>query len=382
MKNFIRILTLSLLLLAPLSACGSPVAATPTAAETAAPVPAGDADSSITVTDALGRTVTLTEPPSRIVIAGKANAMLVDAAYLFPEAATHIAAIAKAGQGSDFLPIVDPDAARKLSLEGDAGPEQIAAAQPDLVILKSFMAGKLGAPIEDLGIPVLYLDLETPGQYVRDLGTLGIVFQDEARAQEVIDFYHSRMERVRQGVDGLSDEQRPHVLVLQHSAKGGETAYNVPPASWMQTQLVEMAGGRPVWTDAQSGKGWTVVGLEQIAAWDPQQIYIVDYFADPAEAVAKFVADPNAQGLQAVQSGQVFAFPKDTYSWDQPDPRWILGLTWLAAHIHPEIFADVDMRQEVQTFYQSLYGLDEAAINDQLLPLLDATLPQPLSTND
>lgn len=348
-----------LLALLLLSACGRGASPTPSA---------------LTVTDALGREVTLAAPPQRIVVAGKATIMIVDALYLFPEGPQRLAAVGTTAQGGDFLPIVDPNAAAKATLGGEAGPEQIAAAGPDLVILKSYLREKLGAPVEALGIPVFYVSLETPEQYFTELRALGQVLGNPARAEEVITFYQERMERVQKRVADIPDDGKPRVLVLQHSAKGGETAYAVPPAAWMQTLLVQMAGGRPVWLDVQ-GSGWTVVTLEQMAAWDPDQIYVIDYFGDPVQAVEGLRADPVARNLRAVQTGQVFAFPKDTYSWDQPDARWILGLQWLASHIHPDRFADLDILQEFTTFYRTLYRLDDSAIEGQLRPLLRGSLP-------
>ena len=355
MRRTITIL-LALLLL---SACGRGASPTPSA---------------LTVTDALGREVTLAAPPQRIVVAGKATIMIVDALYLFPEGPQRLAAVGTTAQGGDFLPIVDPNAAAKATLGAEAGPEQIAAAGPDLVILKSYLREKLGAPVEALGIPVFYVSLETPEQYFTELRALGQVLGNEARAEEVVAFYRERTERVQKRVADIPDDGKPRVLVLQHSAKGGETAYAVPPAAWMQTLLVQMAGGRPVWLDVQ-GSGWTVVTLEQMAAWDPDQVYVVDYFGDPVQAVEGLRADPVARNLRAVQAGQVFAFPKDTYSWDQPDTRWILGLQWLASHIHPDRFADLDILQEFTTFYRTLYRLDDSAIEGQLRPLLRGSLP-------
>lgn len=330
--------------------------------------------SPLSVTDALGREVTLAAPPQRIVVAGKATIMIVDALYLFPEGPQRLAAVGSTGQGGDFLPIVDPNAAAKATLGSETGPEQIAAAGPDLVLLKSYMREKLGAPVEALGIPVFYVSLETPEQYFTELRALGQLLGNPARAEEVVAFYQERMERVRGRVADIPDEGKPRVLVLQHSAKGGETAFSVPPAAWMQTRLVGMAGGRPAWLDVQ-GSGWTVVTLEQIAAWDPDQVYVIDYFGDPREAVERLQADPVARNLKAVRDGQVFAFPKDTYSWDQPDTRWILGLQWLAAHIHPDRFADLDILQEFTRFYRTLYRLDDAAIEGRLRPLLKGSLP-------
>jgi iron complex transport system substrate-binding protein len=53
-----------------------------------------------------------------------------------------------------------------------------------------------------------------------------------------------------------------------------------------------------------------------------------------------------------------------------PDPRWILGVTWMATKIHPDRFADVDIMQEVYEFYGQMYGMDQAAVEQHIVPRL------------
>ncbi len=154
---------------------------------------------SFTVNDALGREITFEQAPQRIVLAGKALFMVADAIYLFPEAGQNIVALGSTGQGSgNFIPMIDPTFADKISLASDAGAEQIAAAQPDCVIMKSSNAEKLGKPLEELKIPVVYLDFETPDQYERDLASLGQLFQNPDRAAEVAAFYQGKVDSISQ----------------------------------------------------------------------------------------------------------------------------------------------------------------------------------------
>lgn len=355
-------LAIVLLLLLTLTAC-VPLAAPPATAPAAPAV--------FTVTDALGRSVTFQAPPQRIALVGRALFMVADAAYLFPEAGARITAIGKTNQMQrDFLPLVDASYGAKTQLGLEAGPEQIAATQPDAVILKSSNAEKLGKPLETLGIPVVYVDFETPEQYQRDLQILGQVFGNTARAAELAAYFQAEVTQVSRAVAGLAEEQKPRVLLMYYTDRDGAIAFNVPPLAWMQTLLVEMAGGRPVWRDAQLGGGWTKVSLEQIAAWDPDQVYVVTYTVQVDEVAAKLKADPQWQLLRAVKEGRFYAFPGDFFSWDQPDTRWILGLKWLAAAMHPDRFPDLDVRAEARRFYRDLYGLDDAAFAQHVQPLL------------
>ncbi len=339
------------------------------------PLPATTATAAaILITDALGREVSLPAAPQRIVITGKALALIADAVYTFPEAPERIVGLGNAGQGTNnFIALIDPEYSQKAVLENNAGAEQIAALQPDLVILKSYLAESVGAPIEALGIPVIYVDFETPEQYTRDMAILGQVFQNQSRAEEINAFYEAKVDAVQSAVQGVS--ARPRVLMLYYSDKDGNVAFNVPPLAWMQTQMVLMAGGQPVWADANPVSGWTQVTLEQIAAWDADQIFVVAYNANPSDVVAGLETDPSWMALGAVQENQLYAFPFDLYSWDQPDPRWILGLTWLGGRLHPEQFPGLDIVAEAQTFYETLYGLDAAFFEQNILPTFKGDLP-------
>jgi len=332
------------------------------------------ASDAIIITDALERQVSLSSVPERIVITGKALIMIADAAYIFPEAPERIVGLGNAGQGdSNFIALIDPGYTTKAVLENNAGAEQIAALQPDLVILKSYLAETVGRPIEAIGIPVIYVDFETPEQYTRDLAIFGQVFQNPDRASEVAAYYQTKAEQIQQAVSDTKTQ--PRVLMLYYNDKDGNVAFNVPHADWMQTRIVEMAGGIPIWTEANLGSGWTQVSLEQIAAWDADQIFIIAYRQDSADVTAALEADPNWQALAAVQNGQLHAFPGDLYSWDQPDVRWLLGLTWLAGQLHPERFPELDITAEARAFYENLYGLDSAFFEGNILATFKGDLP-------
>ncbi len=327
----------------------------PSATPTPTPAPP------LTVQDGLGRPVRLAAPPQRIVIAGKAGLLIADAVYAFPQARGRVVALSRRSQTAAalrFLGLLDPRLEEKRLLERDVSAEHIAALHPDVVLMKGFLAPKLGAAVEALGIAVYYVQMERAATYPREFRDLGVLLGEPQRGAALAAYYRQKIAQVQART--AHAEGQPKVLFLQHTAKGGVTAYKVPPASWLQADMVRLAGGQPVWAQGQAAN-WQVVSLEQIAAWQPDQIYIADYFADPAQAVAAFQADPIARRLAAVQAGQVYPFPKDFLSWDQPDPRWILGLLWLSAHIHPQASPSIAMDEEVGAFYQQVYGLDEAA---------------------
>jgi iron complex transport system substrate-binding protein len=328
------------------------------------------------VTDSTGHTATLNGIPERIAIAGKATIMVQDAIYMFPDALDRVIALENRNQSAySFLPVIDPGLEDKSIFEKNVGPEQLAAVKPDLVIMKSFMAEDLGDPLEQLDIPVVYLDLETPEAFYQDISTLGQVFGNESRAEEIVDYYQEHVSWVEGLVSEVSDNAKPGVLILQYSDKGGEVAFKVPPVSWLQTTLVEIAGGDPVWKELEISGGWAVVNLEQIAAWDPDQIYIIDYSGNAEQVKADLMDNQIWSNFKAVEEGQLYAFPYDFYSWDQPDTRWLLGLEWLATKIHSDATAELSILEEVEDFYSVLYLMDSDTFETEVLPLLIGDIP-------
>jgi iron complex transport system substrate-binding protein len=330
----------------------------------------------VEITDATGHTEILDGVPDRIAIAGKATIMVQDAIFMFPEAVDRVIALENRSQSAfSFLPFIDPGIAEKEIFEKNVGPEQIAAVQPELVLMKSFMAEKLGGPLGQLNLPVLYLDLETPEAFYQDIHTLGQVFGDEKRAEEITEFYQSRVSMVDEYVTGIPEDQKPSVLILQYSDREGEVAFKVPPVSWLQTSLVEISGGIPVWKEIDTGGGWVVVNLEQIAAWDPDQVFIISYDGNASAVKADLIENPIWSNFRAVQNDQLYAFAYDFYSWDQPDTRWILGLQWLATKIQPDLTTKIDILEEVSEFYSVLYGMDQESIDTIVVPILTGDIP-------
>ena len=324
------------------------------------------------VIDALGRAVQFSQPPQRVVVVGKASFTIANAVALFPGARHRLVAfsggIASRQGAGDFLSLVMPDGSAIALQGGDAGVEQIAATKPDVVLLKSSSV-RLGDVLSRLGIPVVYLDFETTAQYARDLAVLGQVLGDVDRAGFLISNYKDLLADVRGRVASIPAVGQPRTLLLQYSERGGVIAFSVPPPEWIQTELVELAGGIPVWKDAIRRGGWTVVNLEQIAAWDPDAVFVVNYTASSTQSVADIMADTKWQALRATRENKIFAFPGDFYSWDQPDTRWGLGLLWLATRLHPDRFREIDLPAEIVRFYE-LYGLDTATVQSRVMPLI------------
>ena len=312
------------------------------------------------------------QAPSRVVMGGKAVTMVADAVYMFPSARPHVVAVGGTDQGLGvFLETVAPGFSALPSFPRQAGVEVYASHRPDLVILKSSLKKSVGAGLEALGIKTLYLSLETPEDYYAELALLGRTFGDEKRAAELVAYYKGVVsEAARASASAIGSGGKPRVLLVQASGDG----FEVPPDGWIQTTLVELAGGQPVWKGSNPGGGWAKVGPEQIAAWNPDVLLVVSYKEPATEVASRMAADPRFSGLKAAKAGRVLGFAQDFLSWDQPDARWGLGLLWLTDALHPGSMPGYRAESSARRFYALAYGFDDAAYDAQIAPRLRGVL--------
>jgi len=333
-------------------------------------------------TDAAGQVVTLAAVPQRLVVVGDGAFMLAHLLYAFPEGRTRLVGIEKRSPvASDFLALIDSSFTTKSFLDPNPGPEHLAGLHPDLVLCRGRALDARAKALSKVGIPIAFVGTESPERYLQDIELLGTILGNPSRAAELTTYYQDRIDLIERALATLDNADRPRVLLAMALSRGGSLAVQVPARSWLQTTLVEMAGGMPVWLEsAEPSAGWTVVTIEQIASWNPDRIFVVFWHSpDPVKAVADLAADRHWAALDAVKAGRLHAFPADHYGWDMPDPRWILGLLWTAKTTHPDRFAELDLEAEVDRFFSELFGMDRAAVDATIRPAIKVDLQQAVS---
>jgi iron complex transport system substrate-binding protein len=314
----------------------------------------------IVLKDCSSREIRLKKLPERVLIVGKAGFMITNVAFFFKTAPEKLVTYSKSAQyqdGEDYYRMLDPFFNQREFHDLNTNIEELASMKPDVVLARDIEQKRLEKPLSLLGIPVVFFNLESPKVYFKDIQNLGIVFGETERAEQINDFYRSALKAVK---DSVPDKTTvPEALVIFYSDRGGAVSFSVPPDHWIQTFLIEAAGGNAVWNNVlPAGKGWKTVSFEQIARWNPEYIFVTSYYSDIGKAIENLNSNPLWQGLDAVKKQKIFAFPKDYVSWDQPDSRWILGLVWTASVLNPDVPKLQKMVKELYFKFFSLYGVD------------------------
>jgi iron complex transport system substrate-binding protein len=332
---------------------------------------------SITVIDALGRSVKIDLPVKKVIITGRSAFPIVTVAYMFPEAENLVYDVDPSMANVELFKMIDPNIESKTNSQlGTSSPniEDVAREKPDVVILKTSMKSGFGDSLELLGIKVVYVDFENLDSYLRDLVTLGKILGDEQRGEDIANYYREMYENTLARTS--AGENRPEVLFLYYSTKGGTISFSAPGKGFLQTSMIEAAGGRSL-SEEFAGTGWNQVSFEQIASWNPDIIFLSTYSNSPSPFTLKenLLNDPIWKNITAVASGRIYAIPDDCGnmsalgSWDTPGSRWIIGLQWMATKIRPDLFQGIDLKNNVKEFYSSVYGLSDENVN-QLVNLI------------
>jgi iron complex transport system substrate-binding protein len=186
-----------------------------------------------------------------------------------------------------------------------------------------------------------------------ELRLVGRVLGREKRAEELASFFDSTLARIRNVVASIpASERRPRVYL---SFWGGLTK---TPVFY---EPVAAAGGINVaegLLPAYAGTLIAVVGMEKIAAWDPDVILIQGNYppGQRAVTVGSVLTDKRLASLSAVRAGRVqytFGF------WNWWDPAQVLVETLLLAKaFHPDRFRDIDLPREGNAIFKAFYGLE------------------------
>lgn len=269
----------------------------------------------LTITDALGRSVTLDARPLRIV-------------SMIPSHTETVCAIG----ACDRLVGVDEHSdwpAQVLDLPhlGNAyspNLEAIVALAPDLVLTDA--STDLAATLERLGIPSYAAMAKGYDDVFDEFAAIGRLLDEETAATALIGRVRDAVDRVATATAGFD---RPRVFVELDA-----TPYAAGPESYIGV-LVSKAGGDNL-LDASMGQ-YPLVDPEAIVAGDPQVIVLLDApFGESASSVAE---RPGWGALSAVEHGRVIAPTQVQVDMlSRPGPRLADAVALLASWFHPGAF--------------------------------------------
>jgi iron complex transport system substrate-binding protein len=274
----------------------------------------------ITLTDGLGRKVTLPGSAQRIVSLAPSNTEILFAI------GAEVQVVGR-DESSDY-----PAGAMTLpTVGGYSGfnTEAIVALHPDLVLAGGINTPELVASLEKLGLTVYLLPNPTTlEEMYTNLETVAGLTGHATEAATLVDSLKSRVAVVDAKIKPLN--YAPTVY-YEIDASDPTKPYTDGPGSFGDL-LIQRAGGNNVGSSLQSP--WAQISLEQLVVANPAIIILGDSaYGTTAEAIKQ---RPGWEVLDAVMNNQIFPFDDNLIS--RPGPRMVDGLEALAKLLHPGVF--------------------------------------------
>jgi ABC-type Fe3+-hydroxamate transport system substrate-binding protein len=272
-----------------------------------------------TVTDDLGRTVSLDGPVRRVVSLAPNLTEIVHAAG----AGASLVAITSSG---DYPPPVDTlPHVSALPIDFEA----VAAQEPDLVLATDQInAPNDAATFEALDLPLYFFAFDTLDDIVESIRTTGRLLGTEAAARDSAAALEQEIAALRARTGALPQEQRPRVLVLV----GDDTLYSFGHGSYVHT-LVELAGGRSITADIENQA--PTLTEEYVLTQKPD--VIVGLWGSDYDPSRLLELHPTWDVVPALQNDRVYSVPAALLA--RPGPRVLKGARLLARRLHPERFS-------------------------------------------
>lgn len=301
----------------------------------------------VTITDALGREVTIEEEPECLV-----SGYYITTSYLaaldLDEKLVGIEAKADTRELYKLAAPELPSLPNVGSLK-QFNLETCVSTEPDLVILSAKVPDAV-AKLEELGIPVIAVNPESEKEFKETISMIGTACNVQERANELTESYDKTIADLAAKLEGVE----PARVYL-----GGNSAFlSTAGPAMFQDLLIRGAGAENVASEI-TDTYWATVSYEQLLAWNPDTIIL----APQAEyTVDDVLNDPALADLDAVKNGKVYAMPNVIESWDSPIPSSCLGSIWMASVLYPDAVSTEDYTKACVDFYQQFYGFDASSV--------------------
>jgi len=306
--------------------------------------------SSRTIVDRMGRTVRIPAQPKRV-------ACLFGPSY---EKLFALGAADRVGLVTTFMPPwnfkLNPALKQTPVIDNYAAPsvEQVLSLGIDLVIYHPF--AKQIQRMSQSGLPVVvpYDGSQRPktldgffDDYYAQIRFYGELLGGQAKttADAYCRYMQEKIEPVLAVTRKIPAARRPKVFYVCGRIDGlSNTQSRFSTADW----LVTAAGGSMLTHD--DAAYFVTVTTEELIAWNPDIIIVST--APSTDAITK---DPRLRSIAAVRDKRVVMSPQGLFYWSHFSSESFLCILFLAKQLHPDRFAQIDLMQELKSYYHSFY---------------------------
>ena len=240
----------------------------------------------------------------------------------------------------------------------DVNVEELLTLNPDVVFCNTSSPEEY-EKLRDAGLTVIGVSttqwgsnsIETFEGWVQ---LLGEVFNEKDKAEGITEYGRGIYDMIQERTAALDESEKPSVMFLYKYSDG---TIRTPGNSHFGQYWADATGATHIAKDVEVKD--MEVNMEQIYEWNPDKIYITNFAPYLAEDLYNNDAFEGHDWsvVRAVQEKQIYKCPLGVYRWYPPSSDTPLMLLWMAKINHPELFSDIDLEQEMKTYYEKFYGI-------------------------
>lgn len=195
-----------------------------------------------------------------------------------------------------------------------------------------------------------YNAIETLDNWIKLLGEM---FPDNDKTEVVAKYSKEKYDLVQERVAELPDRERAFFLF-----KYSDTSIMTSGAQFFGQWWADAIGAVNVAEEMTADNSITV-NLEQIYDWNPSLIFITNFTtAYPEDLYQNTVGNYDWSVIDAVKNENVYKMPLGMYRSYTPGVDTPITLLWLAQTAYPDLFTDIDVVAETQSYYKEVFGID------------------------
>jgi iron complex transport system substrate-binding protein len=284
--------------------------------------PAATTPAELTVTDQLGRVVTVPANPQRIISIAPSNTEILFALGLGDRVV-----------GVTTYCDYPPEALDKPKIGDFSAPsiEEIVAAAPDLILAANIHKDVVVPRLEDRGLTVVALSPDTVDAVLEAITLVGKVTGKDKEAANLVKSMEDRIKAVTDKTDALAEAEKPRIFyVVWH-----DPLMTAGSGTFMD-ELIYKAGGTNIAHDLD---GYPDIDLETVIASDPQVIVAGVGMGEGQDLPLQFLMEEDRlKNTEARRNNRIY--PMDMDIIGRPGPRLVDALEQFARFLHPALFGE------------------------------------------
>ena len=332
---------------------------------------ADDAASTKVITDSMGNEVEVPTEIKSMAILPMPWISVVYALNGSGDIITGMQQVAKNSYETSILKKLAPeleDTNTTFFADGEFNYEELAKINPDVVMLFESQSKHIDK-LKEVGIPAFTIKYaDSYDTLWNDFSSIGNVLSKEERAQEFVDYQKADVQYFEDraaDLENLDDVKVMHIYTIDELAVADNSGVN--------NATIAYCGGVNVGESNIDASSDTAINMEQVYSWDPEVI-LLSNFDDvvPEDLYNNTIDGQDWSQVEAVKNHRVYKIPQGIYRWDADCPctETTLCMKWMAKVINPEVFKDIDIRQDTKDFYKNFFNYD---LTDEELDTILAT---------